>query len=97
MGSFSMNTIVFALLFILETKAFLTNISTTITKNCLRLTNIFAHTKTHPNFLSQHISLSLSLLQVFRIKPPMCITKTDVKFAVDTLANAITVVSNKNQ
>ncbi|XP_067644622.1 alanine--glyoxylate aminotransferase 2, mitochondrial isoform X2 [Eurosta solidaginis] len=34
---------------------------------------------------------------VLRIKPPMCITKTDAKFAVDTLANAITEFFNKNQ
>lgn len=27
--------------------------------------------------------------QTFRIKPPMCITKTDVKFAVDVLSRAI--------
>ncbi|XP_054733040.1 alanine--glyoxylate aminotransferase 2, mitochondrial isoform X2 [Anastrepha obliqua] len=34
---------------------------------------------------------------VLRIKPPMCITKSDVKFAVDTLASAMSEVLNRNQ
>ncbi|XP_013113491.2 alanine--glyoxylate aminotransferase 2, mitochondrial isoform X2 [Stomoxys calcitrans] len=33
---------------------------------------------------------------IFRIKPPMCINKSDVKFAVDVLSRAISEVLSKN-
>lgn len=40
--------------------------------------------------------ISLPFPQVLRIKPPMCITLADAKFAVDVLALAITETLPEN-
>lgn len=50
--------------------------------NILKQKNLF--TNPFPNIIS-----IIYLFQVFRIKPPMCICKSDVKFAVDVFSRAI--------
>lgn len=67
-------------------------------KRVSRLTWVLWHSLrplSYSFFVFIHMRISYSLSQVLRIKPPMCINKADAKFAIDVLAEAITLSLTK--
>ena len=56
----------------------------------------YVYTCEHVSFVIIYcfwLSFSLSTCQVFRIKPPLCITEEDAHFALDVIRNALQKLS----